>query len=183
MSLGATGPETTPGRDAETGETARGAAGILRWMDHGLTAVAAVLLFALMVVTLIDVGGRYLLNRPLPGGFEITEVMLAALIFASLPPVEARDQHIVIDLLDGFYSERARRVRQIVVNFVSAAIVGLLAWRLGIKAARLSVDGETTAILTLPIAPFAYFMAAMCALAAMILVLKAGQLIHRGEQR
>jgi TRAP-type mannitol/chloroaromatic compound transport system permease small subunit len=47
-----------------------------------LAYVAAAVLMALMVLTCVDVGGRYFFNRPVWGAFELTEMMLAALIFA-----------------------------------------------------------------------------------------------------
>ena len=44
-----------------------------------LGCVSAVVLFLMMMVTAVDVIGRYLFNTPLAGGFELTEMMLAAL--------------------------------------------------------------------------------------------------------
>ena len=46
--------------------------------------VAGILLFCLMTLTCIDVIGRYFFNTPVTGGFELTEMMLAALIFFGL---------------------------------------------------------------------------------------------------
>ena len=48
---------------------------------------AAAILFAMMVLTTVDVVARYVFNRPLRGAFEITELLLVVLIFAGLPLV------------------------------------------------------------------------------------------------
>jgi TRAP-type C4-dicarboxylate transport system permease small subunit len=144
----------------------------LAWLERGLTVIAAVLVMALMAVTVVDVLGRYLLGIPLPGGFEVTEAMLAVLVFASLPVIEAREQHIVIDLLDPLYSERVRRVRTLILYAVSMIILALLTWRLGVKAATLHRDGETSAILEMPLAPVGYFMTATAGAAAALLAVK-----------
>ena len=45
------------------------------------------LLFCLMTLTCVDVIGRYFFSMPVTGGFELTEMMLAALIFVGLPLV------------------------------------------------------------------------------------------------
>jgi len=45
----------------------------------------------MMVLTFVDVVGRYLLNRPLRGAFELTELGLVVLIFAGLPLVSHAD--------------------------------------------------------------------------------------------
>src|SRR5258707_10984481 len=76
----------------------------LDWFDRALVpllgyAAAAVMLF-LMLLTCVDVVGRYFLNKPLTGGFELTEVLLASLIFAGLPLVTLRGDHITVDLFD-----------------------------------------------------------------------------------
>ena len=70
----------------------------------------------MMMVTVVDVAGRYLFNKPLNGGFEITEMMLAALIYCGLPLVSQRREHIVVDTFEPFMSRalvtRARRARR-----------------------------------------------------------------------
>ena len=55
------------------------------WLDRALGAAAAVLLFGLMGLTTADVIGRYVINSPLRGAFEITELLLLTLVFAGLP--------------------------------------------------------------------------------------------------
>ena len=54
----------------------------------------------MMMITAVDVAGRYLFSKPLAGGFEIPEMMLAALIYCGLPLVSKRREHIVIDTFD-----------------------------------------------------------------------------------
>ena len=68
-----------------------------------LGAISATVLFVMMMITAIDVAGRYLFNKPLAGGFELTEMMLAALIYCGLPLVSKRREHIVIDTFDPLY--------------------------------------------------------------------------------
>ena len=58
----------------------------------------------MMLVTAVDVAGRYLFNKPIAGGFELTEILLAALIYCGLPLVSARRDHIVIDTFDPLFS-------------------------------------------------------------------------------
>ena len=56
------------------------------------TAVAlGVMLLALTGITVLDVTGRYLLNAPLPGGAELTELLVMAVIFTGLPAISLDD--------------------------------------------------------------------------------------------
>jgi TRAP-type C4-dicarboxylate transport system permease small subunit len=50
------------------------------WLEAVLGFTSAAVLFLMMFVTAVDVVGRYVFNKPLNGGFELTEMMLAALI-------------------------------------------------------------------------------------------------------
>ena len=62
--------------------------------------LAAVALFAIMWLTLVDVTGRKLLSASLPGSLELTELLMVVVIFAGLPLVSLRGEHVVFDSLD-----------------------------------------------------------------------------------
>ena len=86
---------------------------------------AAVVLFCLMMLTCVDVVGRYFFSKPVPGGFEITEMLLAALIFAGLPLVTLRDDHVTVDLLDPVTPDWLLRIQHVVaclIGFAAPAI-------------------------------------------------------------
>lgn len=53
-----------------------------------------------MALTFVDVWGRYIFIAPVPGGVELTELMMAALIFAGLTLVMMEGEHIIVDLAD-----------------------------------------------------------------------------------
>ena len=71
-----------------------------RVVAPALGALAALVLFAMMMLTCVDVIGRYFFSRPIFGGFELTEMMLAAMIFLGLPLVTLRNEHVTVDVLD-----------------------------------------------------------------------------------
>lgn len=153
------------------------------WLDRSLTVMSAAPLFALMCVTVIDVVGRYVFGRPLVGGFELTEMLLAIAVFASLPLVELREEHIAIDLLDRWYSEKARRWRRLIVYTFCAIAMSAIARQMFTKAATISRDAMTTAVLLIPVAPAAYFVASMCVVTAVLLVGKSLQTAIGREMR
>ena len=70
------------------------------WLERALGLIAGAVLFVMMMLTTVDVFGRYVLNKPVAGAFEVTEMMLAALIYCGLPLVSQRREHIVIDTFD-----------------------------------------------------------------------------------
>jgi len=137
-----------------------------------LGIAASALLFGMMVLTFFDVVGRYLLNRPIRGAFEITELGLLVLIFAGLPLVSHADEHVTMDFIDRILPQRFARAWIRVVHAICAAIMFFLAWQVWIKANRIASYSDTTDVLRITIGPFVYFMALMIGLTGLVHVFK-----------
>ena len=162
---------TEPPVEAPAAPAAQG--GPDRWLDLLLGGSAAVILFFLMLVTFVDVVGREALAAPLPGGFEITEIMMGALIFTALPVVSRREEHVVIDLLDGIMPRGVARPRGVVVNLTSALVLGVVAWQTWTLAAQLGAYRDVTEVLELPVAPIVYLISVMSGLTTLTLIANA----------
>jgi TRAP-type C4-dicarboxylate transport system permease small subunit len=126
----------------------------------------------MMVLTFADVVARYLLNWPIRGGFEITELTLLVLIFAGLPLVSRADEHVTMDFIDRILPPRARRPWIRAMHGVCAAIMFFLTWQVWIKATRIASYSDTTDVLRITIGPFVYFMALMIALTGLVHMFK-----------
>jgi TRAP-type transport system small permease protein len=129
--------------------------------DIALASVAGALLFAMMTLTFIDVVLRYFFNAPIKGGFEVTEMMMAVLIFAGLPLVSRKNEHVTIDIMDRFFPAGWRRILHVLIHLVCAVGLSGMAWLLHRKAGSFAEIGDITQTLKIPIAPFVYFMAAL----------------------
>jgi TRAP-type C4-dicarboxylate transport system permease small subunit len=143
-----------------------------RRADAVLGIAASILLFCLMTLTFADVVARYLLNRPIRGAFEITELALLVLIFAGLPLVSHADEHVTMDFIDRLLPAALHRLWVRVMHALCAAIMFFLAWQVWIKAGRISSYGDTTDVLRILVGPFVYFMAVMIALTGVVHVFK-----------
>lgn len=138
---------------------------VLEWLCGSLAALA---LFGIMILTLIDVTGRKAISQSVPGSLEMTELLMVVVIFAGLPLVSLAGEHVVFDSLDPWLPARVRRVQGLLVDL--CCVLGLLgiAWVMWTMAGQRAGDGETTAQLKLPIAPFVYGMSILCALTALV---------------
>jgi TRAP-type transport system small permease protein len=142
------------------------------WLDRALGAAAAILLFGLMALTAADVVGRYVFNSPIRGAFEVTELLLLALIFAGLPLASRADEHVTLDFIDMVLGNRGRLLLRRLVDLVCGLLVLGLAWRVWIKAGKIAGYGDTTEVLRLPVGPFVYFMALMVAVTGIVHLFK-----------
>jgi len=144
-----------------------------RRFEAALGLAAGVVLFAMMALTFIDVVGRYVLNRSIPGGFEITQIMMAMLIFAGLPLVSGREEHVTVDLVDHLLAPCLRRALRVVVELACAGLLLGLAHLMWHKAGSVAAYGDTTTVLLIRYAPFAYTIAVFLGVAGVVHLINA----------
>ena len=65
-----------------------------------LENISSVVVFIMMVLTFVDVIGRYVFHKPIFGGTEIISALLALTIFSGLGVINARDDHITVELFE-----------------------------------------------------------------------------------
>jgi TRAP-type C4-dicarboxylate transport system permease small subunit len=132
----------------------------------GLLAAGA--LFAIMALTFFDVGGRKILSDSIPGSLELTELLMVVVIFAALPLVSLRGEHIVFNSLDHYLADSVRKIQRALMQGICAVMLlalGYLMWQTGDQFLE---TGETTAQLKILKAPFMYGMAVLCVLGGLI---------------
>jgi TRAP-type C4-dicarboxylate transport system permease small subunit len=137
--------------------------------------LAALALFAIMVLTFVDVAGRKFLSTSVTGSLELTELLMVVVIFAGLPLVSLRGEHVVFDSLDRWLPAGLLRLQQALVDLLSGALLLGLAWLMFTKAGQMQEYGDTTAQLKLLLAPFVYLMGVLCAVTAAVHALLAWQ--------
>ncbi len=124
------------------------------------------MLLLLLGVTVVDVGGREVFGHPLPGGYEISELVMLALFFLALPFVSFRGEHITVTLVDRWISKSWRLVLSAAGNGLLAAILlGLAPW-IWRQAASAAGYGDLTLYLQLPVSPFLYMAAVLTVVSA-----------------
>ncbi len=124
-----------------------------RWRQAIATAcawAASVPLAAMMLLTVADVLGRRLLERPIHGTFELVELLLAWSFFLALPAVFLRDEHIVVDMVDSRLARAVPWLKRFAL-VVAAAMLGVIAWRSWLFAGNALEFGDVTADLSLPL--------------------------------
>lgn len=137
-------------------------------LERTLGAGAALILFSLILITCVDVVGRYFFSAPLSGAFELTEILLAALVFAALPLTTERVEHVEVDLLGAVFGDRGNRLMVAFAGLFSAALLATFSWRLASHAYKAALDGSMTNALGIPLAPFGYLASFSCLVSAFI---------------
>ncbi|HEY7457661.1 MAG TPA: TRAP transporter small permease [Xanthobacteraceae bacterium] len=150
-----------------------GASGVgifARGVRGSLTALVALVMFAMMMLTTIDVAGRFLLNAPVKGSDELVSFLLATLIFASLPLITWDERHITVRLFDRWIIGRLHRVLDVLLSATSTIVLAVVTYRMWIQGVLMSEGQHITGALEWPIAPIAYLMSVLSGLTTLILV-------------
>ncbi|WP_458792971.1 TRAP transporter small permease [Yoonia sp. MH D7] len=117
-----------------------------------LETISSAVIFIMMVVTFADVIGRYVFHKPIFGGTEIVAALLALAIFSGLGVVNARDDHIVVEL----FEMPARRLvgplaYEISIQIFSVACMTLIAVVLFMQALESYHFQKLTVVLEMPV--------------------------------
>ena len=131
-----------------------------------LSYAGALVLFALMLLTTMDVAGRYLFNMPLMGVFEVTEFMMVCLVFCSLAYTQSKKAHVAVDILIGQMSKKKQRMIDIVNYGISVIILALITWKSIERGFEVMATKEISGTLQIPVFPFLFVVglgsAALC---------------------
>ncbi|MEM1235565.1 MAG: TRAP transporter small permease [Pseudomonadota bacterium] len=129
----------------------RFAAAVLPRITGGLEWISALLLFTMMMLTFIDVVGRYIFTAPVFGAAEMIQFLLAISIFAGLGIVNARDDHIVVELFEPALKRRMGPVHRYIVQGFSVCAMAFITWELYQFAKEAQELQKTTIVLEWPL--------------------------------
>lgn len=115
------------------------------------------LIFIMFIITL-DVLGRNILNQPLKGTYELTELGSALLVFFALAITHRVGDHITIDFLVDKFSEKTKNIINGIIEVVIAAILVLMSVQIFENGVRMMERNSTTTDLAIPVHPFLYII-------------------------
>lgn len=115
-----------------------------RALLRGLCALGAL---AMMMITVVEVIGRYGLNSPVPGSNELVELALGLTIMAGMPLVSAQGTHIAVSLIEGLRDRRWYPGLQWVIELFCLVGACFLAYALAVRAVRLHETQENAQVL------------------------------------
>nr|WP_299497589.1 TRAP transporter small permease [uncultured Rhizobium sp.] len=110
----------------------------------GFCLVAACILTGLSIL-----GG--LAFKPLPGEIELVEALCGLAVFAFMPFCQLKRGHVGVDILISAFGSKAMNWTQLIGDIIIAVLIGLLTWRHAVGTFDKFENGETTALLLLPV--------------------------------
>ena len=125
---------------------------VLDRLVAALKVVSSLILVAMMLLTFVDVIGRYVIGAPIFGATEIISTMLALVIFSGLAIANASDRHIVVELFDARIRRLSPGVYDVVIHGFSILAMALIVYVLWNRALEAAHSDSHTIVLHLPLA-------------------------------
>ena len=122
-----------------------------KWLSAG----GMIVFMGMVILTFLDVFLRYFFNSPLPGTYEVTEMLMPLVVFSAIAYGQWNKSHVIMDVVTGALKEDNRNTLEAVTNIWSLAVCALCIWATGRYA--LTVK-STTGLLGIPYEPFVWFV-------------------------
>jgi len=139
-------------------------------------------LSGMVLLTFTDVIGRRLFNTPVFGAHDITEHLMAVIVFSGLPLLTANRAHLSIDLFDRWLLQPQWRIWHYFVNGLIAAVLGLIAYEFAVSVQEANDMREVSQALGIPRAWMYAYLAITSGLAALAALTAGLPTHHEGNE-
>lgn len=148
------------------------------FIDKGLSplipfvgGIGAGIIALMMLLTVGDVAGRRIFNRPVPGAYELGSYMLVIVTFSSIVYCQFLRGHVRIDLVVSRLRQRTQDVINSIMYVFFLVAFCLLTWRLCLYAMGDWRAGIISGVLEVPTFPFIFVAALGCALLSLVVLM------------
>jgi len=146
---------------------------------HRLTNLALNLgmgwVIVMMIITTLDVAGRYFFSKPLPGTMEMSSFMLAIFAILGMAHTQRRGANVRVTMVIRILPYPVAAIFEILTSILTFQVVGMLSWYGLVMGIEDFHAGTTTDTLSIPLYPLQFLLA----LGAMLLALEI--LVNIGE--
>jgi TRAP-type transport system small permease protein len=110
----------------------------------------------LLFMTVSDVAGRFLLNKPIPGTFELSKLLFALSVFFSLPVSQYNGENLGITLIYDKFPIRLRGILDVLSSVTSITMFTIAFVQTLKYASRMHNAHTITSVLRMPMYPWIY---------------------------
>lgn len=168
--------------DVAAGEGA-GPAGPVRRLIEGWALLGGVVLLGIALLTAWSAATGFIFGKPLPGDFELTQILVAVAVFSFLPYCQLTGANVTADLFTAGAGPRTVAALGVLSALLALAVSVVLTWRTWAGLLDFRQFVETTAILKIPVwAAYvpAVFSLVLLVLACVIVLVKNARALMRG---
>jgi TRAP-type C4-dicarboxylate transport system permease small subunit len=146
-----------------------GVKSVVKW----LSVVSSVAFSVMLLIVVVNVGGRFLFNSPVLGTIEIVEMTMVLGVFFALSYTAVHGGHVDVDVFVSHLPKRAQSILERITYLLGAVIIGFMTYRASVNAIYyLQHPNETSTVLMIPQSPTRIVMAVGCLLLTIVLLVQ-----------
>ncbi|HSO66713.1 MAG TPA: TRAP transporter small permease [Desulfatirhabdiaceae bacterium] len=153
---------------------------IISWLSDKLKNVGAFCLTAMMLITCVDVVGRFF-NTPILGAVEFVGFFFTLTTAFALPYTNQMDAHIGVELVVTMLPQKHQELLRLITTLTSFLLFCLVTWRMTIYADTIHQSGEVSMTLKLPEYVIIYVVALCFLVFSLILIQDVLKLIKKSK--
>ena len=137
--------------------------------------IGGIMFLGLMFLGAGDVLGRYLMNSPIRGTMEISEILMGGIVLLSWAYTQRNKGHVTVDLFISRYPRRMRPVVDLLTLFLSLVLFVAITRQSTVIAIRCWQEQRVIPTLEIPTAPFHFLVPVGAALLCIEFII---QMLH-----
>jgi len=103
-------------------------------LEKTASTIAAVFMFAIMMIVFSDVIMRYAFNQPFSWAYDLISIyLMAGIFFLVLSEAYASNAHVSVDILQQKFPPPVKRLSEIATCIVGIVVFSLIAWLFGVR--------------------------------------------------
>ena len=144
-----------------------------RSLTNVITLIGYAALAYAVLMTTINVIGRYILKRPLLGEVDMVEMGMAVFGGVAMFLTTTNRHHVSVDVLVVRFSRRTQTILRCISSLLGSFTWGVLAYLTFLEGLELLEKADRTDVLRIPHAPFAIILAVGLCLVCMTMLKQA----------
>ncbi len=139
-------------------------------LTNGAFSAGMIWVLAMMALTVVDVIGRYVFSRPVPGSIELSEFMLALFGMLGMGYTERMNANVRVVILEKVLSPRLISFLKVSVYLLSAGVIACVAYQ-GVATAIEEYHYKTASDnLGIPVYPFYFLLSLSSGILVLVLL-------------
>ncbi len=123
-------------------------------VTRGIALIGLALLLLIALGTVLDVLLRWLFNSPIVGLGDTYSLFMALILASCFPLCIYKRGNVTIRFLGNILGPRVKNIFDAFGNLVTLIIFSLMAWQFWLYTNQITLDGETTWVLSWPVSPW-----------------------------
>lgn len=129
-------------------------------LEYILLNISMLSVASLLIIVSLDVISRYILRKPIHGGYEIAEILLVFIIYTAISYLQKTKGHIAIDIVTSRLPENIQVYFDIFGNIIGLFCSIIISWQTFIVALHsLNIQEISMSVVKIPLWPGKFIIA------------------------